>query len=217
MKTHPLLYAGHFRMKIIALAIALTIPALAQDEKPDAKPAPPTDPKPVAPAEARPAELPPLPAPSPEKENSDLLKVQPGGVKPDPTRSNSAVPDVLAPARKNSGSKPGTPPKDSSTLKPPTTSAELDARIRYRQAHTRASNDAAIKALWAESRVARTDYEKRETLKAYYTALYRKMLAMDKGIATIVEERKRVALGKLSQTRIDPTDPLDEEHRQRRD
>jgi hypothetical protein len=206
------------RMKLIALVTLLAVPVFAQDAKPDANPAPPKVAEPAPPPPAKPPELPPLPAPSGENENTDLLKVPAGGrLRPAPDRPKSLLPEGLAPSRKGDPVRPGMPPKGRSTLTPPTTSVELDARIRYRQAQSRAVNDAAVQSLWADSRAAKTDFEKREALKSYYTLLFRKMVALDKGIATLVEERKRVALRRLDQTRIEPTDPLEEEHRQRRD
>ena len=136
------------------------------------------------------------------------MRNQPGGrLKPDPTLMPERIP---AP-------KPGDRPKNRSTLKPPVTSADLDARIRFRQAHTRAANEPAIQTLWEESRRAPTDYEKRDALRRYYITLYKRILAFDNGIKPLVDERRRVSLHRLDQTRIDPTDPLDEEHRQRRE
>ncbi len=204
-------------MKLIALVTAFAVPVFAQEAKPDAKPAPPADAKPAAPAQEKPPELPPLPAPSPGKSEPDLTKGQPGGrLKPASDALNPLLPDALStPKKKKEDERPGVPPKGKSTLRPPATSAELDARIRFRQAHTRVVNEPAIQSLWEASRVAPTDFEKREALKTYYTALFKKMTALDKGIATLIEERKRVALHRLDQTRIEPTDPLDEEHRMR--
>jgi hypothetical protein len=204
-------------MKLIALAAALAVPVFAQEPKPDAKPDPAPTTKPEA-EELKPAELPPLPAPTRPNDEPDLLKVPPGGaLTPAPERPASLIPEGLAPPRKSDTLRPGMPPRGRSTLTPPTSTSELDRRIRFRQAHTRAVNDATIQSLWADSRSAKTDYEKRAALKGYYTALYRKMAALDKSIAPLIEERKVIALRKLDQTRVEPTDPLDEEHRQRRD
>jgi hypothetical protein len=108
-------------------------------------------------------------------------------------------------------------PKTRSTLKPPTTSADLAARIRYREAHTRAANDPKIQALWEESRRVETDGQKRDSLRRYYGALYSRILALDKTVAPLVEDRRRVSLKRLEQTRIEPTDPLHAEDRLRRD
>ena len=108
-------------------------------------------------------------------------------------------------------------PKGRSTLRPPTTSAELDARIRFRQAHSRAANEPAIQALWQESREVPTDGQKRDALKRYYTLLYKRIISIDKGIVPLVQERQRVSMRRLEQTRIEPTDPLYEDYRPRQD
>jgi hypothetical protein len=97
------------------------------------------------------------------------------------------------------------------------TANDLDLRIRFRQAQSRAAQDPVIQGAWEESRVAVTDYDKRAALKSYYQMLFKRMLALDKGIAPIVDDRQRYQLRRLEQTRIDPTDPLDEEYRLRRD
>jgi hypothetical protein len=197
-------------MKLLPLlsVFAFSSLALAQD------PAAPAEPAPLpATAAAAPAELPPLPDPAPTGDPGELMRNQPGSrLKPAPQREPSLVPEGVPPI-----TRPGERPKNRSTLRPPTTSAELDARIRYRQAHSRAANEPAIQALWEESRQMPTDGQKRDALRRYYTLLYKRILSFDKGIAPLVQERQRVSLRRLDQTRIDPTDPLEEEHRQRRD
>ena len=175
-------------MKTLLFSLLLALPAFAQDTKPDEKPAP-DKPKP---------ELPALPAP---EEENDLLKNQPGGrLKPAP----SVLPNNVPPPAKRSPNQPRT----RTALKPPTTSADLDLRIRYREARNHSATDPIVQAAWEESREAKTDFEKREAMKRYYTALYKKMLALDKGIAPLVTERERVALHRLDQTRIEPTADL---------
>jgi hypothetical protein len=88
----------------------------------------------------------------------------------------------------------------------------LDLRIRYRQARTRSATDPAVQAAWEDSRVAKTDFDKREAMKRYYNTLYKKMLALDKSIAPLVTERQRVALHRLDQTRVEPTqEPIQED------
>jgi hypothetical protein len=198
-------------MKSLSLlfAFALASPAFAQDPAAPDAPAPAPAATPASPA-AAPTDLPPLPDPVPGGEPGELMRNQPGGrLKPAPQGESSLVPQGIV--------RPGERPKGRSTLRPPTTSAELTARIRFREAHSRAANDPKIQALWDESRQAPTDGHKREALRRYYTALYSRILAVDKSVAPLVEERRRVSLHRLDQTRIDPTDPLDEEHRQRRD
>ena len=188
------------RIQTLCVLVACMISAGALAQAPEEK----------KPAEKPPGELPPLPDPAPMPEE-DLLRNQPGSrIKPAPEGAPSLLPE-------SEKIKPGERPRGRTTLKPPATSADLDARIRFREAASKAAQDPGIQAMWAESRKAKTDYEKREALRRYYTALYKRVTAFDRGIAPLVEERKRVALRKLDQTRIDPTDPLDEEHRQRRD
>ncbi|MEQ1853749.1 MAG: hypothetical protein ABMA01_19410, partial [Chthoniobacteraceae bacterium] len=60
---------------------------------------------------------------------------------------------------------------------------------------------------WEDSREAGTDYEKRQSLKRYYDALYRRMLAIDRGIAPLVDGRKRDQSVALEQLQIAPTVP----------
>lgn len=192
-------------MKSLPLFFAFAISSLvlAQD------PAPPADPatKPATPTAQKsepalnPAELPPLPDPAPTGESERKAKSE-----------TSLVPDGVP-----KSSRIDERQKNRSTLKPPTTSAELESRIKFRQAHSRASNEPAIQALWEESREAETDFEKRDALRRYYDTLYKRMLSFDKSLKPLVEERRRVSLRRLDQNRIDPTDPLEEEHRQRRE
>jgi hypothetical protein len=189
MKSLPLLFA-----------FAISSFALAQDPAPpaDAKPAP-AEPAAPKPENASP-ELPPLPDPSPTGEPANRAKPEPGLVP-------EGVPAKPAKIRERE--------KGRTTLKPPVTSAELDSRIKFRQAHTRASSEPAIQALWEESRQARTDYEKRDALRRYYTTLYKRIASMDKTILPLVEERQRVSLRRLEQNRIEATDPVEEYLRHR--
>ena len=190
-------------MKLLPLLLAFASAGLvfAQETSGPAAPVP-APPQAQAPL----PELAPLPDPSTD---GDLLRNQPGGrLRPAP--EPSLIPGI--PGRAG-----GDRPKGRSTLRPPTTSADLEARIRYRQAHSRAANEAPIQALWEESREAKTDYAKRDALRRYYTLLYRRILTFDKTIAPLVQERQRISLRRLDQTRIEPTDPLEEEYRQRRE
>jgi hypothetical protein len=197
-------------MKSLSLLIAFAFSGLVLAQDPVAPETPPAEPaKPAEPAEnpavtptENPADLPPLPDPSPGGEAGELMKNQPGSrLKPAPQREPGLVPEGIV--------RPGERPKSRSTLKPPTTSADLAARIRYREAHSRAVNDPKIQALWTESRQVPTDGQKRDALRRYYGALYSRILALDKTVAPLVEERRRVSLKRLDQTRVDPTDPLE--------
>ncbi len=179
-------------MKTLLFSLLLALPVFAQDAKPEEKPAP----------EKPKADLPALPAPD---ETPDPTKGQPGGrLKP----AASVLPDDVPPPLKRNPDQMHT----RTTLKPPATSADLDMRIRYREARIRSATDPAVQSAWEDSRTAKTDFEKRAAMKRYYTALYKKMLALDKGIEPMVSVRERLALRRLDQTRIEPTvDPLQED------
>lgn len=83
---------------------------------------------------------------------------------------------------------------------------ELQTRIRFRQAKTRALGDPAIQAEWDKSVVAHTDFEKRAALKRFYTMLYARMGKLDGTLKKEIDERQRVSLKRLDQTRIEATE-----------
>jgi hypothetical protein len=89
----------------------------------------------------------------------------------------------------------------------------LQQRIRFRQAKTRASNDPAVQAEWARANAARTDFEKRDALKAYYKALFNRMRRIDGSLRARIAETEQRAMKRLTQTRIDPTEPIDPDER----
>jgi hypothetical protein len=90
---------------------------------------------------------------------------------------------------------------------------ELDQRIKFRRAKTRALYDPAVQAEWNRANAARTDYEKREAMKAYYRALFNRMRRIDGSLKPRIAATEQRALHRLTQTRIDPTEPLDPEDR----
>lgn len=189
MKTVPLPRFGDRPMKFITLLfIAATIvtPAFAQDKR--------------APDQAVPLQIStalPTAAPdSPEKP----LPLGPSGPPPSPSRS--LLPDAIRPA-----AKPPLPvvAKGTSILRPPVTSAELDMRIRYRQARTIAESDRNVRAAWEESRAATTDNAKRKALKRYYDNLFARILSIDRGVGPFVEQRKRYQGVALDHSGIAPT------------
>ena len=152
-----------------------------------------------------------LPAKTPSPSDDKLLEL----LRKNPTpegRPEAAKPVKMDPTpdafgltnRKPSGS-PRT--KDRTTLLPPTTANDLDLRIRYRKARTFAEQSPAAVAAWEESRTAKTDYEKRESLKRYYEIIRVKVLAADPAVAPILNERHAHSVKALIQTRVDPTDP----------
>ena len=62
-----------------------------------------------------------------------------------------------------------------------------------------------------QARAARTDYEKREALKAYYNLLYSRIEQLDGSVSKQVTARKTANLNRLQQTAVRPTKPLSPE------
>ena len=143
-------------------------------------------------------DVPPLPAPSATP------------AKPSAEPAPSLMPEGIDPVGKPDKAKPGWLPKGHSTYQAPKTANDLDLRIRYRQAESRVLEDSALKALWQQSRTARTDYAKRDALRTYYRLMFQKMVAVDKGILPLVQDRERFTMNRLDQTRVEPTDPTAE-------
>jgi len=97
-----------------------------------------------------------------------------------------------------------------------TASDELRQRIRFREVKTRALRDPAVQAEWERAQRAGTDFEKREALKNYYKLLYGRMARIDQSLKPRIAEYQRVAVRRLKQTRVDPTEPLDPQERTER-
>jgi len=60
------------------------------------------------------------------------------------------------------------------------------------------------------------DFEKREALTSYYTLLYDRIAKLDPKLKTRTTEIRNKSIHRLSQTRIDPTDPIDPRERDAR-
>ena len=96
------------------------------------------------------------------------------------------------------------------------TEAELAERIRFREAKTKALRDPAVQLHWKRSTQAETDFEKREALKSYYNVLFARIGKIDGTLTKLVALRQATALRALTQSRIDPTEPLDPDERAER-
>ena len=90
---------------------------------------------------------------------------------------------------------------------------ELQQRVRFREVKTRALKDPAVQSEWDRAQTVRTDYEKREALKSYYTRLYTRMAKIDRSLKKRIAEEQGRSLARLTQTRVDPTEPLDPQER----
>lgn len=183
-------------MKSLLLFFAFAGLALAEDPAPTPEPAAPApetqakeQPKAEAEPKVEPQELPPLPEPS---------------GKPDAGLVPSDVPKK-APPRQSSASQPQ---KGHTVLSPPMTPADLEARIKFREASSRVLNEPAIQALWDESRRAKDDANKRDALRRYYKLFFQRIIAVDKSIAQLAADRRNIALRRLDQSRVSPSERL---------
>ena len=129
---------------------------------------------------------------------------------PRPATTPSLLPDEIpTPAKRAPLAKPSAPGKPGTTLKPQATAAEFDLRLRYRKARNVAETNEKVRAAWEISRDAKTDQGKRQALKRYYEVLFARMLTVDRGIAPLVEERRKAEIAALTQTHIAPTAPVE--------
>lgn len=133
----------------------------------------------------------------------------------------SLIPETLEPAPKPKGSaltEPGEMTSGSSTKEQKidkTTAAqdELDARIKMRELKTKAERDPKLQAELDRANSAKTDYEKREGLRTYYTMLYDRVAKMDPSLKKRALEARVRMTHRLDQTRIAPTEPIEPDER----
>ena len=179
------------RLQNIPAACAFAIALLAMRPAFAADPAPPSNPD-ASPAKAAPADLDkPLPL---------------GDPNPLPPPTPSLLPDEIPPrAKRPAKMDPPAATKPAAKLKQESTAAELDLRVRYRKVRNIAETSDRVRAAWEETRYPKNDQQKRDALRRYYDLLFAKMLSMDRGIAPLVEERRKAETATLTQTRIAPT------------
>ena len=109
---------------------------------------------------------------------------------------------------------PSEPKKKSSTEQ---ASDDLQARIRYREARTRALEDPKLQQEWDRAQAAKTEPDKRRALKSYYNLLCDRMVKIDSTVKLRVEAyRKTLAWrldpgARLRAKVVKPADERDEE------
>ncbi len=114
----------------------------------------------------------------------------------------SLLPDEILPVPKRP-EKPS--PKPEPKAKPADSAADLELRVRYRKARNIAETSDKVRAAWEQTRYPKCDQDKRDALRRYYDLLFANMLSMDRGLAPLIEERRKAELFLLTQTRIAPT------------
>ncbi len=175
---------------LASLCVALPC-ALAKDKAP-------------APAPEKPLQLAPEPAPT------DILI--PENIPQTSKPQGSAIPQPMAPASRSNSSSAVAPTR----TKPNKTQIaedEVKQRIQYRLAKNKAVRDPAVQSAWDDAEQAKTDLEKREALKRYYTLLNARIRKIDGSLSKVAIERQTLATRRLDQTRIDPTEPINPDDR----
>jgi hypothetical protein len=120
------------------------------------------------------------------------------------------IPEQVVPKEKPVAPKPDTKSKTEQSAE------DAAERIHFREARIKAERDPKVQAEWDRANKAKTDLEKREALKSYYTLLYARILKIDSSVKKTADLRSAASLHRLEQTRIDPTEPLDPQERAER-
>lgn len=176
-------------LTLLAAMLLATASTFAQEKKP----APPAD---------KPLQLAPEPAPT------DILI--PENLPQIPKPQGSAIPQPSSMPRSTTRGVTSAPSGPSKTQ---IAEDEVKQRIQYRLAKNKAVRDPAVQAAWDAAEKARTDLEKREAMRRYYTLLNARIRKIDGSLSKVAIERQTNSTRRLEQTRIDPTEPLDPEER----
>jgi hypothetical protein len=136
---------------------------------------------------------------------------------PEPAPMDILIPEALPPSTKPRGSAIAEPSSSRTTAprvsKTQIAEDEVKQRIQYRLAKNKAVRDPAVQAAWDEAERAKTEFDKREAMKRYYTLLNARIRKIDGSLSKVAVERQTYATRRLDQTRIDPTEPLNPDER----
>lgn len=189
-------------MKTALFFSLLLAAALHAQEAPSPEPTPaPTEPA-VAPAgdaiqgenAAPAAENIPVPTSTSADQGNPLFPE--GTLSVDPAASPLDQP--LAESQDSESDKPGKKGKSPGSLE------EIKKLILFREVKTKALKAPGVQAAWGQSRVAKTEPEKRKALKAYYNALYDQMLKIDDSLANRVENHRTRTIDRLDRLDFRP-------------
>lgn len=114
-------------------------------------------------------------------------------------------PDEITPGKTPAPTKPPLAENPKAAKKQQSPGMELDLRIRYRKARNIAETSGQVQEAWLSSRQATTDQQKRTALLRYYSALFARMLTVDRGIKPLVEKAHKEKISSLTQLRIAPS------------
>lgn len=127
------------------------------------------------------------------------------------------IPETLEPAPKPKGGallEPGDATMPEQKIDKTTAAQdELNARIKMRDLKTKVDRDPKVIGELDRANAAKTDYEKREALRSYYTLLYDRIAKLDPSLKKRANEAKMRMSHRLDQTRIAPTEPIEPDER----
>lgn len=234
----PVKLIAYMKIRLFILTLLVATHAYAQEETTSATPAEPS-PTPVIPLETEAAEAAaevkeevkeatesmneaateavnevsetvesatettPAPAPAPEGnplfENTPLPENNSTDFIPDETLLMDPLPDISM---------------DTGFTMPPPANVEqpgkeLRKQIALRKARTKALKDPKLQEALHRAEIARTDLEKREALKEYYTGLFANMRKIDKTLEKTIDSLEEAAIARTTQTNVIPTEPLE--------
>jgi hypothetical protein len=202
--------------RALLLAVTLSGPVLqAQDTPAPAAPSEPVSPAPAAeklPSAASsttdltPAkDVPVTPPPAQPVPPADLMPAQELPT-PSPTPDATLTPEIPSGTTEKPKGTAIEQPKGEKKSKTEAAADALDIQVRLRKAKTRAIKDPEAQALWDNSLTAKTDWEKRDSLKRYYRIVYARMEKFEPKLKKEIEERRAFSLRRLEQNRIQPTE-----------
>jgi hypothetical protein len=164
-------------------------------------PAPTLEAAPVAPADADFLTLPSEVQTSTGEEAAPLSGEVPATPETDRDfiDASAAIPDL----------DPEEPPLDPRRAAAAGGELERKMKVRYTTARTKALADTEVASLLEKAKTARTFEAERAAYRAYYKALFRTMRKIDPSISKRCDTMEKAYLARLSQTRIEPTIPLE--------
>jgi hypothetical protein len=119
------------------------------------------------------------------------------------------IPETLEPVPKPKGEEllPSLPMSETPRKIDKTTAAEdeLNLKIRFRELKTKLERDAKVAELADRAAMAKSDFEKREALKAYYETLYGKIAKLEPKLQKRAFEARDRYIRRMAQTQISPT------------
>jgi hypothetical protein len=124
------------------------------------------------------------------------------------------IPETLEPVAKPKGTALAEPEVTEQKIDKTTAAQdEMNARVKMRELKTKFERDPKVQGELDRANSAKTDYEKREAMRSYYTLLYEKIAKADSSLKKHADAAKIKFTHRLDQTQIAPTEPLTSDDR----